>query len=888
MRSFAKRSAALLLALVLALSVFAVLPVFGATVRTHFVFDALRSAQGQRYTASNAGLSLPLSDTAYSFTAEGLSLVAGESNAVYISLVNRSNADAVELTYTYVENAIQKSETVRREISADQEDVQVLLLDTPHISNNVSALSISFVSSDSVEGSVVLHALFNLSAYVDDAAYEAAFTVCRYDPESDTVEIEGTLSFEATAFYGDKHTLALFSLSAGEELHLSSKTPIDRAGISLNFSFSVPVDSSDAIFNRYMVAAVNEKGERIPLCAPIYPTFPERGVKTEGGYKGFLADSFSYVLDSVPGVEIVDVYLDRLPDAADSGILYAGEYSYYHFDREYVESIDLRVRNLTGMGTGVYLRLLVSPDANGLSFTDYTDPGLDIVNKLPAVRTEAAQRDVYAMVDFLTARYADTTVGRISGLVLGRSADLAFTHCYTAATNLFEYTKDYVSVLNLISGTAARNISDARVIVPISDRIWAGEIENEGLGGAYYPELFLTSLMTALRLQCMNAQPFSLMLESAALPDRVTGTSGESYGTDRLNDFFDMLSRVREESTFLDTKVFYCWSPSAAYTAEQLKAAYLWQYLVLFQRSDVTTFIADLSGNAAGAEALSYLVRYVDTDQFETVAESSLRALGANSVSELFEELEKEELLTRKVHRTVLTIGGYAGKTAPTGSFTIWNFNVATGTLGWYAGHDCRNLSVVSDADRVRSLSASMSAAGEYGDMAYHFSEASDLSFAPLMQLRVGIQGTANTRYEIQLRAIGTEDTVIASAIVNEGERTTLFLDLTESKAALSSLYGLRLVARPLDGQETDFSLLLYDFVLESDTLSDTELAERVNAILRGNAATEKENTEKRDLTRPLVVTVILLLASGALIAFLVIRRKTKKVAPDKRTEQSK
>ncbi len=876
MRSFSKKCMALCLALLLTLSCFAALPVAAAAPSGRFVFDSLRSERNKIYP-SEERITLSVSEGDHSFSLRGLSLVAGESDAIYLSLINRCGATEVELSYTYEENAIKKTATARKALSPDTAEAQILLLDAPHITKNVSAITLSFSSDEQMDGTVVLEALFNFSCYVDDTAYEAAFTKCHYDEKSNTVEIEGDLSFEATAFYGDKHTLALFSLSSGEELHLSSKTPIARTGISLNFAFSVAVNSSDELFNRYVVAAVNEKGERIPLCAPMYPTLSVAARTDEIGFKGFHADSFSAVLDAAPGVEIVDVYLDQLQDNANGGILYAGEHSYYHFDQDYVEELDRRVRNLTGIGAHVYLRFLISPDANGFSFTDYSDPGLEIVNKLPAIRGQNAQRDIYAFTDFITARYADATIGRVSGIILGRCADLAATHAYNAEDDLAAYTKLYATALNLISGAAARNIPDINMIVPLSDRIWPGVMSEAQLSGEYYSELFLTSLFSTLTSQVMKPQPFALMLESAALPDRVSGVTGKTYGIDRLQDYFDMVDRVKAgHALTLSQHIFYVWTPNSTESEDALKAAYLLQYLALWRNDAVSAFVVDAAGDAKSTRALSYLARYIDTDEFEIVAQAALRALGVDSVSELYEDMQAKELQQRRIHRTALTTDAYSGSLTPTGSYTIWNFNAATGPLGWYTGNACTDLSVLTATDRSRSLTAQMDGKGDYGDIAYHFPEATDLTFAPMMRMTVGVQGVSNTRYEVQLRTIGVSDTVLASAIVNEGDTTELFLDLTSNKAALDAVRGLRLVARSLDGETQEFDLHLYTFVMESDTLTGTELAQRINAILRGTDDTNGSDEEKRDFTRPLVVSAIVLMVSVAITAFFVVRRKTK------------
>ncbi len=886
MRSMWKKIILLTLALMLLISCVPLLPVAAEQPSTgRFVFSFLRSGSGRTYQTADTPVTLALSATERTFEAGELSLLSGQSNAFYLALVNHSNAEALEISYTYTEHAIPKKQTVSVPLEKNSNTLQLLTPQALHITENVSALSLTFVCAGTLSGTVTLHKLFNFSTYANDTVYEARFTECGYNEEKGTIDIAGELSFEATAFYGDRHTLALFALSSEEELHLSSKTPIARTGISLNFSFSVEMDSADALFSRYVVAAVNEKGERIPLCSPIYPSVKYADSVVDGAFKGFHTEQFSTVLDATPGIEVIDVYLDRLPDENGNGILYAGEHSYYHFNQEYVEQIDKQVRNLTGMGTQVYLRFLISANANGLSFTDYSDSGLGVVNKLPAIRDEAAVRDVYAITNFLTSRYADASIGRISGIVLGRSADLAATYNYTAATTLADYTKLYATALNLISVSAARNIPDICMVVPVSDRIWPGVITEEQQRGNYYSELFLHSLLTALQEQVIRPQRFFLMLESNALPDFFSAGAGNHYGIDRLDDFLQMLYRIVGERDFAQKQILYAWSPAGDEGEGVLGAAYLLQYATLSQNEAVRSFLVDLStaeadGKTQATTALSYLARYIDTDRAEIAAQSALRLLGVSSLRALYADTVPP---VRKIHQTSLYKDGYQRAAQPMGSYTVWNFEVATGTLGWYAGDACLNLSVLNDTQHRRSLCARMETVARGGDIAYHFSEPTDLSFAPLIKMNVEVEGATGTRYEIQLRTVGKEDTVLASAILTQGERTDLYLDLAASKAALSSVNGIRLLARSLDGEGESFELHFYSLTLESDSLSDSELSRKVNDLLTGTEVASEEQTEKRDFTRPLVVSAILLLVSAAITAILVIRRKTRRLSRDKK-----
>ena len=889
MRQCTRRIWALVLALLLTIPALSVLSVSAVSQGDSFVFDALYTSNGKTYTVGDDGVTLPISSSSNAFLAKDIDMLDGSSNALYVSLLNNSGASAICITYTYLENAVQREHTLTHSLTPHTATVQTLTLGAPYIGNEISSVSLSFSGAGEIDGSITLYSFFNLSTYVDEGGEDVTLSRCHYNPETECVEIEGELSYEATVFYAGQ-TLALFALPVGEELHLSSKTPIARTGVTFNFSFSVPADTSDALFLRYVIAVVNEKGERIPLSTPMLPTVKTVHPQPETGFKGFHSQSLSTVLDVTPGTELVDVYLDRLHGTQSNGILYAGEHSYYYFDQDYVNEIDRRVRNLVGIGAHVYLRFLISPDANGLSYADYSEADIGVVNKLPAIRSEAAQQDIYALTNFLTARYSTDSIGMISGIVLGRSADRAFTHSYTSATDLATYSDLYTAALNLISCTAACNIPGIRIVVPLSDRVWQGDVSELAPGKDYYTEFFLPSLLLALQTQIMEPQRFCVMLESSALPDRVQASDGSAYGVDRLGEFLSLHLSYGGRYHFLDSAIFFSFLPQGNVTTSQLKAAYLFLYMSLLRNGNVQAFFADFSlaeanGDQSAMRALSYLARYIDTNKSHEVSESAMTELGIGSIFDLFEDLESYKVFTRQIHRTPLSPLGYGGMTDPVGSYTLWNFTQGTGTMGWYAGTDCQSVSVLTDANGTRSLTASMYAGGEYADIAYHFGTPTDLSFAPFMAIKVGIDAKTTCRYEIQLRLYGTEDTVICSAIVDAGKTQTLYMDLSKAKQALCATQSIRVVARPLDGDTQDFSLHVYTLVLESDVLGDEELSERVIAIGQGKNQASVPSAKKHDYKKPLIISAAVLVVSAALIAFFALGQKSVRALNKKRSD---
>ena len=856
-------------------SVFGTLRVGAELNECRFIFSSLLSGD-ERYTADDGNaLVLELSAENQSFEAENVTTMGNNStNVLYIALINRSNATALRISYDYGAN-MPAHHMIEQSILPDSAQKQSFVLHAPHISDTLTRISVSFVCGGEVSGTVELHSFFDVSVYESSTENEATVEACRYVKDQQIIEIAGELSYAATVRYAGE-TLALFALSPGEDLYLSNKTPVARMGVSFTFSFSVDVTSAEEIYSRYVIAAVTQKGERIPLCTPIYPDISAATVPSDIGFKGFHADSLFSVIDSGAEVEIVDVYLDRLQSEQSGGILYAGAHSYYYFNEAYVNELDRRVQNLSGVGCDVYLRFLISPDANGFPFVAYTEESSGILNKGILVNSEQALLAVHAFTDFLTLRYADGSKGTITGIVIGRRADQASTYGYVGSMDLHSYVEQYATALNLISGAGRNNIPGLHIVLPVSDMMWSDTVVPENLTGLYFSELFLISLLEALNTCVINPPTFSVMLESDSAPDLLAETEN-TYGTDRLSSFLTTIEQYGSFYQFLDQKILYSWTPQESLTDEQLCAAYALQYIGLYLNDRVQSFIVDFSlaekaGDHTDAGALQYLATHIDTYKTASATESVLNTLGIKSFSEIYLAYYESALYNRQLIHTELDKAGYQSGAVPKGSYEMWNFATVTEVQNWYAGYACDDLSVLGRALNARFSSRILSE--EYAEIAYHFDQSKDISFAPLMRFTVGLDGTPNVPYEVQIRLIGEDVTVISSGLITSGNTQDLYLDLSSYSLQLAKLRGIRICARPLDQGVSEYNFRLHAVTLESSALSDEELATRM--AIDSNASNNNAGEEKRDYTTPIVITALIILVSVAITVFLIIRFNTR------------
>ena len=709
-------------------------------------------------------------------------------------------------------------------------------------------------------------------SYTREDEQEASFSRCQYNAQSGEIEIQGSLSYAATVRY-EGGTLALFALSEGDDLHLSGKIPVARTGISFNFSFRFEAQNSDELFARYVVAAITAKGERIPLCDPTYPSFPTAEIPREQGFQGIAGAGLGDMVDVAPDVGVVDVYLNRLLSAQNDGILYTGEYDYYYFDPVYLAELDKYIENLVGIGAHVYLRLLVDGDGSVLSFADEGAGGVKY--RLPVIRTKQARRDLFALVDFLSARYAESN--KLSGLIIGRAADLNQTHSYCAASDLAEYAALYAVTLHLVASVARINIPSLQVLLPVSDRIlYEGLTEWQETDG-YYAELFLPSLLNAMEAQNLSPQTFAVMLESEALCDLLGGKNEDVWGTDRLNVLLQELQALTKESPYVQGEIFFSWLAPSNVAQTTLRADYLLKYAVLFQNASIGAFVLDLGQNALhedAFEALIHMAKYINTDRYDDFCAPVLASMGLSGINELYPSLQGASFRQRRVLSLSLTANGYDSGTQAVGSYDFWDFSRATDTLGWYAGNACDALSALVGDTGMHTLSGVCHADGEYADVSFRFTAPTALSFAPLWVAELAVTGEPGTRFELQIRLIGDQSIATASAIATAGEMQTLYLDLSQYSHALTHLRNVRIMARPLDVQVADFELCVSKIALESASLSYSELAQRVDRIRETIAPGESTPDAQKDYGIQLLITGAIALVSVAIsVAFIASYR---------------
>jgi multisubunit Na+/H+ antiporter MnhC subunit len=139
----------------------------------------------------------------------------------------------------------------------------------------------------------------------------------------------------------------------------------------------------------------------------------------------------------------------------------------------------------------------------------------------------------------------------------------------------------------------------------------------------------------------------------------------------------------------------------------------------------------------------------------------------------------------------------------------------------------------------------------------------------------------------VQVRLVGKGVSVIASAVVHSGDTDWLYLDLSDYAGDLSGINAIRVLSRPLDGNNDAYSLNLYSVAFESETMSDAELASRMASALM-NGDDDAPQRDEGELLTAIIITFIVAAASIALVIVFIVRqyKKMTRTANTKRVEK--
>ncbi len=323
----------------------------------------------------------------------------------------------------------------------------------------------------------------------------------------DRIFVKGNIKHSVLVSNRDAQ-IAVYKLLPWENVDqiVNQTEPIKTANMSISFDFDLPCSTIADKTSLYVVAIIGTDGTINCISAPKFPD----AITTDTadiGFKGVNTVSTSKALATFAGSAIVDVYLDKLDNGNKSGHIFNADGDIYYFDREFIKELDKKVLSYTAMGCDVILRFLISPEITNLPFCN--DSRVWSTNKCIVVDNISALKAIYGYTYFLLSRYDGSEYGEVSGIVLGRGADMPILYNYASLVSE-AYDTVYARSLALIGLAAAEAVGTGQVslIVPIGDSLTErGEI---------YAERFLSSV--ADYISSRSKLTFTVMCESTHNP----------------------------------------------------------------------------------------------------------------------------------------------------------------------------------------------------------------------------------------------------------------------------------------------------------------------------------------------------------------------------------
>lgn len=341
----------------------------------------------------------------------------------------------------------------------------------------------------------------------DVSATETLGSVTECKIVGDKIIVSGSIK-HSVLVSNRESSIAVYKLLPWENVDevIASTDPLKQTNMSISFNFELPCFTIADKSSLYAVALINKNGSAVCISSPKYPDAITADT-SEIGFKGVKTNNTAAALASHAGSAIVDIYLDKLDNGNKSGHIFNADGDIFYFDREFIRNLDKQVLSYSAMGCEVIIRYLISPTQTNIPFC--SDSRIWSTNKCVVVNNTSALNAIYAYTYFLISRYDGGEYGKVSGIVLGRGADMPILYNYASLVSE-DYDTVYARSLALIGLAAVDAAGDNQIslIVPVGDSLTEkGEI---------YAERFLTSV--AEYVSSHSKLTFTVMCESSHNP----------------------------------------------------------------------------------------------------------------------------------------------------------------------------------------------------------------------------------------------------------------------------------------------------------------------------------------------------------------------------------
>ena len=672
---------------------------------------------------------------------------------------------------------------------------------------------------------------------------------CHYDPKAETVNLKGTIDYDAFALYSGA-TLLIYVIPSGKSendvINDNNSSPIAESPISISFAFSFKVSSIEQRYYRYAVFIRSAEGEYILTTEAQYAetdanfAIPE----SKNNFKGVSGNYSSNISAVNAQITTIPVYLDMIYASDSRGYIYQADELQIFFNKNYVDELDSQIRSLSLFDTTVYLQFLLR---SGGIMPTYMSEGAEYA--LPDTFEKDTILYLHAVTDFLVSRYSDSIDGQIGGIILGKSWDEPGR--YNSFENI-SYERYVLMCGNYaaIVSNAARDI-DPSINIVLSfngNGFFTEQKENSTTNDRFSVKVLLSSLMEYFDASSYSGLKCLLMIETDETPLEITAKDLKDginiYKELADNKFY--IGKQEHISNFLNelsakyksaTKYYSIrWTPKKQLRGNVLCAAYAYAFYNLWADSNVLSYIVEFSAKAENRENFSdllYVIKNIDTENSFEATKNLLLLFGERTWSDVIEKVlpnlgEKKYYSAEALNQLPKNLKG---------EFSYFDFSKAFSTDGWRSGAGSSDLKIDYLLTGEKVLKSNLFVGNDdFCDLIYKYEYAENISYTPYIKFDFEIiSEQISPLYEIKFTFKGEDATFDSNSIIKGNQQNEIILNMSGAKD-ISLLEAVKISVRSLDDTVENCTLCIRNIKGYSKKYNDKEL----------NAFVEKERDKQK------------------------------------------
>ena len=714
---------------------------------------------------------------------------------------------------------------------------------------------------------------------------DAVIYTCNYDEGSKSIEIHGTVRYDALVAYS-KYTIEIYKIAPTQTLDTvlgsDESEKMTSMAMAINFDLSFKIKNEIDIFSRYAVILRSPNGEAVLSAEPRGITVKSKyslSSTDRSGFKGVVSDTSmaSIYGDMGFGTVIIPVFYDKLINPLSNGYMYSHGDGYVFFDKEYVDGLAWQIKTYSSSGARVYLQLLL-PNSGVNAARDESSEYI-----MPNVYSESEVLLISTYVRFLTERFQKYSDGLISGFVVGKKIDI-YRYNFDTSKEISKYAEKYAHYLTVVANSARLKNPDIDIVVPISSYNSYGEnIEKREDG--YMPSELLDNICGAIDTYYQTMFDFTVLIESEFVPTEIITENEKTTYALKVSDTELNASNLSLMDKYIEdlNKKYqsvplgysYLWNVPAGLSGTSLEIAYVYNFYSLLGKPYLSSFLTSFENASRGAiDDAKNFISLINTVSGANLAKGLAQYLGEKDWTYVIEGLDTDRAVQRRIFSS--NAKDISNKNW-IGSFSYSDFeygNIST----WTGGAFSKNIRSDYGPDGRRALCQTVLRPmnTSFSNLLCLYEHRENLTHTPGLKFELMLADSNNdgALYEVKL-LVGTEGNYVEeSFIVKAGELSELWLGV-DSYSESNPVNYMKISTRSVTGVADEYTLYLYDISGYSDKYNDSELDQLISDD-RKNIRDELEREDNKNSGDTLYWVVFGILITAVLIAgviFIIFRK---------------